>query len=182
MKKLIPFICIPLMLGSCGEDPGYTGTSNAVSETSQVDFEELNAIINIKTSDSTYLATSSIDSINIYINNQFWSMSSATSSNLEHLDRIEINNKLHAESKVNYFLLSQYTAEEIDFTTAGDYANYLNDQLDIEPGEYICFIESFTITRNNGSVEKHYPYEYRIFNIEDNQRSVSLGELELNIE
>ena len=90
-------------------------------------------------------------------------------------------NRYLTSNKLNYLVVADQNIEQPDYSTAGDYATYLNASYRLKPGEYVCLIESFEVTFNDQSVKKYYPYQYVNFTVEENKRSAFVGEIELKI-
>jgi hypothetical protein len=184
MKKIVYLICGIIFLLGCSKEDNDLNTAerNVISDETTVSFKEVLMLINLKTTDSTFLVVKSIDSVTIFINNEFWSKSSTQSVDINKIDKSVNGNKYETNNKLNYLLIAGQTAtEEPNYTTAGDFARYLNEFFEIKPGQYACLIESFQVTFNDNTVKKYYPFEYRIFKVEANTESCFLGEIELKI-
>ncbi len=155
--------------------------SNVVDYDNSTSFEELFMLVSIKTSDSTYLVTKSIDSITIFVNNEFWSISNSSTIDTEDIVKTETSNYSYSNNKLNYLVVAKQQALTSDFSTIGDYAKYLNDQVTLNNGQYACLIASFQVTLNDGTRKKFAPYSYTIFTVESNTQNAYLGEIELKI-
>jgi hypothetical protein len=181
IKLLFTIVVISLALSSC--DKGYSvAERNVFSEDGSVQLEEIFLLMNVKTSDSTWLVTESIDSITLYVNSSYWAMVSSESVNVAGIPSHEVGNMNVSESKLEYLVLAEQDLEEPEYLTAGDFAQFLNSYYVLQPGEYACLIESFVVTYNDNTREKIYPLQYTTFNVEEGNRSVFVGEFEINIE
>jgi hypothetical protein len=179
MKRLFYFLLIGLLAVSCEDRSNNSAEINVVSEDGSVPFEELLILINIKTTDSTYLVVNSIDSVSIFINNFYWTKINSESLDTSKVDKYLVGNKYQTDNKINYLIIANQDIEQPDFTTAGEFAQYLNAVHVLKPGEYACLIESFQITFSDNSTKTYYPLEYTTFKVEENSRSAFVGEIEI---
>ena len=184
MKKIVYVSLILLTLLSCSKDDYYDNEAdkNTVSEEESNNFKEITFLLNLKYNDSSYLVVKSIDSINIFVNNSYWTKINSESIDISTVNTTTVGNKSISKNKINYLVMAEQNNLPTDFSTAGDYAAYLNEYKILQPGEYLCLIQSFQVTFNDNSVKKYYPYEYRVFKVEDNAQSVFAGEIELKID
>jgi hypothetical protein len=184
LKKIVYLLLGITFLFGCSkaDEPLDTAERNVVSDETVIPFKEVFMLINLKTTDSTFLVVKSIDSVTIFVNNEFWSKSSSQPIDINEIDKSVNGNKYETANKLNYLLIaSQTDVEKPDYTTAGDFARYLNAVYELKPGQYACLIESFQVTFNDNTVKKYYPFEYRIFKVETNSKSSYLGEIELKV-
>lgn len=183
MKKLIYLLLLAVLFVSCNKDEILTSADrNVISEDPSNPFEELIVLLNVKTSDSSYLVVKSIDSVTIFVNNLFWTKMNTDTIDTSYINKFVVGNMYQTRNKLNYLIVANQTIDQPDYSTAGDYARYLNALYELKPGEYACLIESFQITFNDNTTRKYQPNEYRIFKVVENSRSVFVGEIELNID
>lgn len=167
---------------SCDNEDGYSDSpNNVVDYGNSITFQEMFMLINIKTSDSTYLITESIDSLNIYVNNQFWASSRSNTVDTKHVVKTDSANYSHSKNKLNYLVVSKQQALLSDFKTVGDYSQYINNQISLKDGQYACLIESFQVKLNDGTKKTFAPYTYTIFTVDPDMHNAYLGEIELKI-
>lgn len=182
MKKLIYFLMIGLLLAGCEKNDGLSPPQrNVISDEEIIPFEELLMLINIKTSDSTWLVVSSVDSVRIFINEHYWNMVNSQTIDTSKVAKTHLGNTSVSESKLNYLIIADQDIEEPDYNTAGEFAQYLNAAYELPPGEYACFIESLQVTLNDNTVHKYYPMQYATFRLEPNFKSIFLGEITINL-
>jgi hypothetical protein len=183
MKKLIYILLLGMLSISCKKSETLSSAErNTVTNTATNPFKELLILINVKTNDSSYLVVKSIDSVNIFINNYYW-----TKINTETLDTSKVNKtlvgiKYQSPNKINYLIIANQDIKQAEYTTAGDFAKYLNASYELKPGEYVCLIESFQLTFNDNSTKKYYPLKYTTFKVIENSRSAYVGEIEIKID
>lgn len=183
MKKTIYFLLIGLFLWSCSKDDSLSSADrNVITEDESIPFEELLIMINLKTTDDSYLVVKSIDSVSIYINNNYWTKINSQTLDISKVEKSVVGNKYETSDKINYLVIANQDIKEPDFTTAGDFAQYLNAGYELKPGEYACLIESFQVTFNDNTTKTYYPFEYKTFKVEQNSRSAFVGEIELKIQ
>lgn len=182
MRKISIFILAIFVLWSCDKDDSYSSIEkNVVYEDNPVPFEELLLLINIKSTDSTYLVVKSVDSISIILNNQYWAMANSQTLDTTTVDKMTNGNRYETNQKVNYLVLATQDLSKPGYTTAGEYSQFLNESLELRPGEYACFIKSFMVTFNDNTTQKYYPLEYKTFSIAEDTRSAFVGEFEIPI-
>jgi hypothetical protein len=183
MKRWIYFLLIGLLILSCNKDDNLSSADrNVVSEDGTIPFEELLVLLNVKTSDSTYLVVKSIDSVNIYINNSYWAKINSLTVDTSLVEKTAIGNLYQTNNKINYLVIAKQDIKKPDFNTAGAFANYLNEYYELKPGEYACLIESFKVTFNDNSTRKYNTFEYKTFKVEQNSKSAFVGEIEIIID
>ena len=183
MKKLIYILLLGLFIISCKKsDTLSSAERNVVSNSSNNPFKELLILINIKTSDSSYLVVKSIDSVNIFINNYYWTKINTEILDTSKVDKFLVGNKYQTKNKINYLIIANQDIKQPEYTTAGDFAKYLNATYELKPGEYVCFIESFQLTFNDNTTKKYYPLKYTTFKVIENSRSAYVGEIEIKID
>jgi len=182
MRNFIILILAGLIITSCEKDSLSSADRNTYSEDGSISFEELLILLNVKSSENSYLVASSIDSINIYINNYYWTKINSQKVDTTKVDKFVNGNMFLSNKKLNYLVIANQDIEQPDYNIAGDFAKYLNNFATVKPGEYACFIESFQVTFNDNTVKKYYPMEYKTFKVEQNLRSAYVGEIELTIE
>jgi len=176
------FIIFSICLTSCeNSDEGDSYPNNVVDYANSTTFQELFMLLNIKTSDSTYLVTQSIDSINIIVNNELWAISNSNTIDTQDIVKTDGPDYSYSKNKLNYLVVAKQQALISDFSTIGDYAAYLNNQISLSDGQYACLIQSFQITLNDGTQQKFAPYAYTIFSVEPDIKNAYLGEIELKI-
>lgn len=181
MKKLILLIPLSLfLLSGCGKEDS-NASKNVVTENETIQFKEILLLLNIKTSDSTYLVVNTIDSVNLYINGSYWSKINSIPTDTTNIARFTIGNRTFTKNKLNYLIIASQDINEPNYTTAGEFSQYLNSFLDLETGEYACLIESFKIKSNDNSIQKYFPYVYATFKVTENTASAFAGEIEIKI-
>ncbi len=182
MKKTIGLILIITLFWSCRKEEGdFNSSRNVVSTSKTVPFEELLLLINLKTSDSSYLVVPNIDSVNLYVNDYYWSTKNSVIIDTTNIEKYELNNMYNTPNKLNYLVLAKKSNVNTHFTTAGEYAQYLNSLLQLKPGEYACLINSFQIRLIDNSIKTYYPVSYKIFKVQENNYSAYIGEIEIKL-
>ena len=180
MKLRFSFTLLVLLLASfaCNDDDPNGPTRNIVGD-GELALEELLIVINLKASDSTYWVPRSIDSVRIRINNMYWTEATAVSPDVRQLDTELVDGRLVASRKVGYFVSASQSEEPPAFETAKDYVDYLAGMFEAGPGEYLCYIDAFVATFENGTTQKFYPNQFKPFVVERDKRSVFVGEFDI---
>lgn len=184
MKQLLHIFIIMLLLSSCEKEDDFVSSAQraVISDDESVSFESLTMLIHMKTADSTYLIVESLDSVSLYINNKKLKPINSHKIALDLVAKDTVANTFQSVNKMNYLLMSNQLFDEPEYTTAGDYARYLNDLFVLQPGQYMLLIESFRVTLADGSKKSFYPYEYRIIDIEKDKKSAYVGEIEIFVD
>ncbi len=183
MKNIFLFFSLVFLI-ACSKDDGSFSNyeDNVVSDTKSIDFEKLLLLLNVKTTDDKYLVIESVDSVDLYVNDLHWSRANSNTLDITHIEKTEQGNAYLADQKVNYLLVAgKDIGDAPPVSTAGAYASYLNSLTTLLPGEYACFIASFRLKLNDGTIRKYYPNRYVIFKVEENIHSAFVGEIELQI-
>lgn len=182
MKKIFFIALLISSLWSCRkEDSSYDSTKNVVSKTQTIAFEELLLLINLKTSDTSYLVVPNIDSVSLFVNEHHWSTKNSVTIDTSNIEKFISNNRYNTRNKLNYLILAKKSNVNTNFTTAGEYAQYLNSLLELKPGEYACLINSFQIRSIDNSIQTYYPLSYKVFKVEENNYSAFVGEIEIKL-
>ncbi len=175
---ILHLLAIPFIL-SCSDD--NPEPRNIVDNGSVINFEQIILLFNLQLEDSSYVYSSNIDSIRIFVNNELWSIAKSNDINISNFSLDTSNNYLIGDSKIDYLMIANQNIQKGSFSTVGDYADYLNQISLLKPGEYICLIESFRVKMANGETNKVYPYEYKYFNLEPQLSSLYLGEINITL-
>lgn len=165
----------------CGKDNSFDGRRAVVSDSEKIPFEELLLLINLKTSDSSYLVIPSIDSVNLFVNNFYWSTKNSVVLDTSNIEKYALNNMFHTSNKLNYLVLAKKADLQTNFNTAGEYAHYLNSLYQLKPSEYACLINSFQILLNDNTIKTYHPITYKTFKVEGNSYSAFVSEIEIKL-
>jgi hypothetical protein len=82
---------------------------------------------------------------------------------------------------VKYPVIAPFQTAKDTITTAGEYSDLLNSYFTLEPGFYICSIESFEFKDENGIMKKVETTIIEPVEIKENLRSAFIGEFEILI-
>jgi hypothetical protein len=181
MKKLIIFCLAVLALASCDDDDLGPNNPNVVADENLIELEELVLLVTIQNANGQYLAVQSIDSLAIYVNNQFWAKPASEPLNLDGIETEAVNGLPYSEEPLSYLVLAEQTTTDYNFETAGEYADYLTSSLVLEPGDYVVYLDSLTITLADGTTQTYYPRLYKVISVQENKRSVYVGEFTLTL-
>lgn len=182
IKPILVFVLSALMFCACNKDQVSRASSNIVTDDGSVLFEELLLLVNVQKEDSSYVVAASVDSISIYVNNDFWANVSSVQLDTTKIVKSVNGNRFTTNRKVNYLVQTTKQVGIPNFVVAGDYAQFINADVTLKPGEYACFIASFWLADNNGNSQQYHPMDYTIFRVEPNDRSAFVGEITLIIE
>lgn len=193
MKRLIaiwiPFIALStILLCACDKDdyePYYTYDSSIYVDSDEVFMSELILFVKpyvMEGDTRKYILTESIYDLNIKINN-FWeghfeSYSFDIRSNME--DRNE-HFYLSNEAIPYPFVIEIATVPD-NLITAGDYSGLLNNYWNLQPGAYVCQIQSFRIKTIAGEeIKVNTPSLIVPLEVTKGVASVNLGTFDVEI-
>ena len=188
MKKvLFVSVFILFFIGCSKEDYSpytYSNESTIYSDTKTTMFRELILIIDPYTligNEKKYIVTDSIQNVNIKINNKLWGVCNSFGIDTSIFIKEKTFNYYVTNSIVKYSIIAPYNTSSDTLRTAGEYSDLLNNYLTLEPGNYICQIESFEIKHLDGTLEKIKPFIVVPIEVKENSRSALVGEFEVQI-
>jgi CMP-2-keto-3-deoxyoctulosonic acid synthetase len=164
---------------ACKKDDSYSGGSGVVDNSTSVDFKSLMLLVNVKNSDTSFVVTEQIDSIELYLNDSFWTYATSEIYDTSKVAYTVQNNLKIASSQVNYLVLADRVETPLTTASAGDYAAYLNGVFDVNPGQYACLVKSFQLKFEDGHTETFYPNSYHVFEIKYGSSNAFVGNIEL---
>jgi hypothetical protein len=187
MRKIFILLSAIIYLASCSEDTldsSYPYTDSTIYSTSQTEYlSEVILFLNPYIEDNgtkKYIVCEKIQDLVLKVNNKSWKI-----SNSYILDTLHLNNKetvggfrVTTETITYPFVVNLRTDTESP-TTAGGYADLLNNYLSLRPGHYVCQIESFLIP--NHSEKTFTPTLAFALEVKEKQVSANLGTFEIFI-
>lgn len=179
MKNYLLIYVLLFCCFSCATEDGIN--PNVTSESELNGSSSLNMLLSIQVEDSSYIVTHQIDSIEIRINDSLWGYFESTFLDTSVVEKNNSGNYFSSEYKMEYLVMGTAEEKDVTFSTAGDYARYLNGIEEIKPGTYICLIRSFVLTDLYGKRKKYYPMKYVPFTIESGEQSIFIGSITLEI-
>ncbi|MBN2682160.1 MAG: hypothetical protein JXR58_06600 [Bacteroidales bacterium] len=186
MKKLIiVFLALSsFLLHNCSENEGlysnptYYNESTIYSANNKADFREILCIINLTSDDGTgekYVVSPQINEIVFTVNDNLWGKFSTSTIDTSTVNYYISGNLILSNQSINYPLVAKFIPENDTLTLAGEYANLLLDFSVIEPGTYLCRIESLKFTDANSDTISVYPHITIPFEVEDGAISTYIG-------
>lgn len=181
-KTIFPlFISGLLMINlSCNrEEDGlnYTGDAVVSYDTFIPKLDQLILLLSLKI-DDYYIVTPTVDSLYIQLNNNAWGVYQGPGHDTTGLKVQSYQGFWVSQQPVKYLVVADYTTQGINFTTAGEYADYLN-QAAIEPGSYVGELKQMTIIGQDSAAVKLTPHLYFPFEVSEDDYSLYLGEYEI---
>jgi hypothetical protein len=124
-----------------------------------------------------------LKNISLIINNKIKKKSDSYSLEVDHLSSKEIyKDYLVTDESIHYPVNMEVSMIPQSLTTAGQYADLLNDYLNLQPGIYVCRINSFDIKTISGKLKTIYtPTLSFPLEVEGNKVSAYLGEFEIEV-
>jgi len=130
-----------------------------------------------------YIATEMLKNIYLKINNQITQKADSYPLDIDHLDSKEMyGNYFVTNQLIHYPVAMNVSMIPEQLITAGQYADLLNDYLNLQPGAYICLIVSFDIATVSGEWKTVYTPSFSFpLEVKENMTSINLGEFEVEI-
>jgi hypothetical protein len=130
-----------------------------------------------------YIVMDTLKNISLVINNKIKKESDSYSLDTEHLSSKETyRDYLVTDQSIHYPVVMDVTMKPQILTTAGQYADLLNDYMNLQPGIYVCRIVSFDIKTVSGELRTVYtPTLSFPLEVEENKASIHLGEFEVEV-
>lgn len=173
-------ILIGLACLSCEKSDSSAARNTVIQDGSNV-FEELSMLINLKSSDSSYVLVEKIDSVKLKVGDFFEVKTSSGSVDTTIFNSYPSGDFNVTGQKVNYLVLARPSLEPQDFSTAGEYADYLNKLLELKTGEYVCLLESIWISLADGTKRQYFPHVYTTFTVFEGAVTAYAGEITIEI-
>ncbi len=189
LSKVFVFIFL-LSLISCSDDdyavysyddPTIYSTSNKVLLTEVILF--LSPYIEDE-GQKKFLVTDNLTNLAITVNKREWAPANSYKIDTLNLKQKETFGDYRVTPhKVNYPFAVNIRISSEGLSTAGDYSGLLNNYLNLQPGSYICYIESFDIKLTDGKVKTIFtPNLICPLEVKENYASANLGEFEVKID
>jgi len=184
----LTIICSLFLLYSCDKalDSYYYSEPTIYSQSNKVLFSEIIFFMKPYVMDNgqkKYIATEMLKNISLKINNKIEKGADSYLLDITHIGSKEIyGNYFVTNQSIHYPVVMNVTMIPDQLITAGQYADLLNDYLNLQPGVYVCQIVSFDIATISGKWETVYtPWLSFPMEVKENIISANLGEFEIEI-
>jgi len=188
MKEILFVLMMILLLIGCKKGDyspySYSNDSTIYSDTKTTQFRELVLIIDpyvLIGDEKKFIVTDTIKNVNIKISNKLWGIYDSFGIDTTIFVKNKTSNFFSTSTITKYPIIAPYMTSSDTLKTAGEYSDLLNNYLTLEPGNYICQIESFEIKQLDGSVKKVKPFIVVPIEVKENSRSALVGEFEVQI-
>ena len=186
--RLLLFLLLPLLM-ACSEDENgpynYDSSSTIYAEQTTTAFREILLVLKpyvMVDGHKKYVVADKISNVSLTINNKLWGNFNSFAINTSlYGNTSQSGNYTVSDSMVRYPVIAPYQSLKDTLTTAGEYAQLLNNLVILEPGYYFCRITSFEITDLNGKTHSFETNIMKAIEIKVNSRSSFLGEFEVLI-
>jgi hypothetical protein len=130
-----------------------------------------------------FIVTDTLKNISLIINNKIEKKSDSYALDIAHLlPKETCSDYLVTDQSIHYPVVMGVTMIPESLTTAGQYADLLNNYLNLQPGFYVCRIVSFDIKTISGELKTIYtPMLSFPLEVPENKASIYLGEFEVEI-
>jgi len=188
MKKLLFVVLILLLFIQCSKQDyspySYTNESTIYSESKTTQFRELVVIIDpyiLIGSEKKYIVTDTIRNVTIKISDKLWGKYNSFGIDTSIFIKEKLTNIYTTSTVTKYSIIAPYRTNSDILKTAGEYSDLLNNYLTLEPGTYICQIESFDIQQIDGTIKKVRPFIVVPVEVKENSQSALVGEFDVQI-
>jgi len=178
-----------LLLSACDEYDdlnGYTyySENTIYSSSSETQFREVLFTIRpyIKLGDDhLYILTDTLLNVSVKMNNTQWCLAHSLDMDTAAVVKTSFLGFAATPTQLKYSIIAAYEPKKDTLTTAGEYADLLRTHLLIEPGVYFCRVESFDLKKIDGSLFHVVPYISEMIEINEDTRSIFLGDFEVMV-
>lgn len=170
-----------IFLGNCTKNDYEKANGNIIDNDPGVEFKELLILVNIKNSDSTYVISEQLDSMEIYVNGSFFGTFSSSVVDTGLISTQSVDNFDVTSQKVEYLVQARPNYSLVEANSAGDFAEIMNGKYEFLPGDYVLLLKGFQMEDNTGTLVQYYPYLYANFTILQESSTVYLGEITIEI-
>lgn len=188
MRKLSFVFMIALFIVGCKKEDyspySYSNESTIYSDSKTTQFREFVIIIEpyiMLRNEKKYIVTDTIKNVNIKISNKLWGIYNSFGIDTSIFIKEKTTNFYLTNTITKYSIIAPYMTSNDTLKTAGEYSDLLNNYLTLEPGNYICQIESFDIKQIDGTIKKIKPFIVVPVEVKENTRSALVGEFEVQI-
>lgn len=168
---------------SCDKSSDIGQFDDAVveSESNQHKFKQITFTINVINNLGEYVNTNQIDSVKLKVNGKDWGVFKSESIDTTSKTKKITNNIRFSDSKINYLIIAPYILKTDKLETAGDFVNYLDNRIVLNPGDYVCEVSEVKFHDLNNQWVVFKPQVYKDFSVIDNTTSSFVGEISLTI-
>lgn len=188
MRNILLGIILLGAFSSCKKDSGspytYSSESTIYSETEKTAFKEILLIAKpyiMVNNQKKYLVAESLSNVTIKVNNSLWGAFESMPVDTLLVDRAISGSYVVSDIPIKYPVIAAKQAEKDTLTTAGEYADLINNYLTLKAGFYICQVSSFEIKLKNKGIKKVYPMITVTMEVKENVKSSFIGEFEIEI-
>lgn len=185
--RFLLFLLLPLLM-ACEEDNGpynYDSASTIYSDENTTTFREILLVLKpyvLVDGQRKYVVADEISNISLTINDKFWGKFDSYSINATlYGNTSQSGHYMVSDSMVRYPVIAPYQLTKDTLTTAGEYAQLLNNLMTLQPGFYFCRLSSFEIKDVNGKTHSFETNIMQAIEIKEKSRSAFLGEFDVLI-
>ena len=160
----------------------YDNEVTIYSENNETEFRELLIILRPYVNsgnEKRYVVCDSVLNVRITINTYLWGEFNSFEVDTAAITKEIYNGYYVSGSTVKYPVIAPYQTSVEILATAGDYSDLLNNYFTLEPGFYICKVESFEIKKSDGTRKLVIPNIVEAIEVEENSRSTFIGEFDI---
>lgn len=188
-KKYTLFFLALLGFASCEKDTtdaySYNSSSTIYSSENSTRFKELLLVLKpyvMVDGQKKYVVTETVCNVKLSVNGKAWGSFDSYNVNTSLYVNSSQGDYLVSDTAVKYAVVAPYQSLKDTLTTAGEYAQLLNNIFVLEPGFYFCKVESFEVKNLSGVTHKFETPVLQAVEIKENSRSAFLGEFEVLID
>lgn len=190
MKKIYALLFLAILgFASCEKDSSdaysYNSSSTIYSSENSIRFKELLLVLKpyvMVDGEKKYVVTETIYNVKLSVNGKAWGSFDSYNVNTSLYVNSSQGDYLVSDTAVRYAVIAPFQSIKDTLTTAGEYAQLLNNIFVLEPGFYFCKVDSFEVTDLSGVTRKFETSVLQAVEIKENSRSAFLGEFEVLID
>lgn len=187
MKRRVVYLFALLLpclvfLHSCTQE-GIGQFDDAVVDNSNSPnkFRQITFTVSLHNTAAGYANIEKIDSLKLRVNGKTWGNFSSETADTTGRTELTVGNIAYSAAKLNYLVIAPYQLAIDTLATAGDYAQYLNQRLVIQPGEYVCEVAEVKFKNALGAWVTLKPRVYKDFTVVANTVSSYAGDIEVRL-
>lgn len=162
----------------------YDSSSTIYTRENSTRFRELLLVIKpylLENGQKKYIVTDAVRNVRLSINSKPWGSFNSLDVNTSLYLNSALGEFRVSDSAVKYAVIAPFQSQKDTLTTAGEYAQLLNNIFMLEPGFYFCKLESFELKDLSGETHFYETSVIQAVEIRENTRSAFLGEFEILI-
>ena len=181
--RFLFFLLFVFLFNSC-ENSGIGQFDEVVveNENNRNKFRQITFIISLTDSENGYLNLGVIDSLEVFINGNYWGTFSSEQIDMAGKTVKVVENIPYSDELISYLFVAPYKLKTDKLETAGDFVKYLQDRIVLTPGEYVAEIKKIKFKDGAGEWVTRKTQIFVPFSVEENKTSSYIGNIIIPVE